>query len=224
MGVLTRGATALARIGATLRRDRLLHPAGVLFDATLTVHRGLPLRTGDHRAVVRFSKSTPTPAGWPDILGLAVRVYPEKGGGDTGDSTGESTGGLLDLALATTGRAVGLRHLLVPRRDVADAAFTSILPYRVGTGEDSGLRLVAAFPAGTGERPADSPPVFTLSLAPFTGSWEPVATLTVHGEAAGDVAFDVVANALPGFRPAGRLNRLRGPVYRASQRARRRSV
>jgi hypothetical protein len=198
MALLTRGVTALARIGAALGRDRLLHPAGVLFDATLTVHRTLPLAVGDHPALVRLSKATPTPAGWPDVLGLAVRVL------DTGP---------LDLALATTGRAPGVRHLLVPRRDFTRAAFTSLLPYRVG----DDLRLVAALPDG------DEPLVYTVALAPVTGRWTPVATLTVGQPAEGDVAFDVVRNALPGLRPAGRLNRLRGPVYRASQRARSRS-
>jgi hypothetical protein len=215
-----RGVAALARWGAARRGKRLLHPAGATFEATLTVREGLsygvPLldEPGEYRALVRLSKATATPAGWLDVLGLAVRVL-DAGG----------PGAPLDVALSSTGRAVVLRHLLVPRRDFATTTFTSLLPYRVG-GRN---RYVAAVPAGI--RPgvvtdlASVPAavaarrfVWSVLVADLTGPWQPVATLEVGRQSDEDPRFNVVDHVVPGFAPAGWLNRLRGPAYRGSQR------
>jgi hypothetical protein len=214
---VTRAVTTVVRTGATARRARLLHPHGVVFHATFTVteprDHGVPLldRPGEHPALVRLSKASSTPRALPDVLGLALRI--DNAGGD---------GRSLDLALATTGSRPGLRHLLAPRRDFA-VLYSSLLPYQVG---DRRL-LVAAVPADASRRvPADLatlpgavPLVFRIAVAEPTGPWRPVATLTLtdthHGT---DPRFDVVANALDGFRPHGWLNRLRGPAYRASRR------
>jgi len=220
-GAPTRFVTGLVRVGAALRGKRLFHPHGVVFDAVFTVSRaqrfGVPLldRPAEHRALVRLSKAVSTPRALPDVLGLAVRVV---------DADGE--GSPLDLALATTGSRPVLRHLLTPRRDFA-TTFTSLLPYRVG----GRTRLLAAIPAGPDRRlPVDlaaparttRPITYRVAVAGPVGRWQPVATLALLGPCRGgeDPAFDVVAHALDRLHPHGRLNRLRGPTYRASQRAR----
>ncbi|HYN96970.1 MAG TPA: phosphodiesterase, partial [Pilimelia sp.] len=103
---------------------RPLHPAGRTFTAEVEVwgggerHWGAGLLdiAGRHEATVRVSKGAGTPDGWPDVLGLAIRVA---GAGATGP---------FDLLLSSTGRAPGLRHLPTPRRDFT-ATYGSILPY-----------------------------------------------------------------------------------------------
>ncbi|WP_433272191.1 hypothetical protein ACQPZF_15735 [Actinosynnema sp. CS-041913] len=217
---LTRSVTALVRLGSAMRGARLFHPRGVVFRAVFSVtgtqYHGVPLldEPGEHPALVRLSKAVSTPRGLPDVLGLAVRI--EDAGGE---------GVPLDLALATTGSRAGLRHLLTPRRDFA-TTYTSLLPYQVG-----GRRLMLAavpadparhLPVDLAELPeAAGPLAFRLMVAEVTGPWRPVATLTLTGPAPDvDPSFDVTAHALDRFHPDGRLNRLRGPAYRASQRAR----
>ena len=216
---LDNGIASVTRWGAAVRRSRLLHPAGAAFDATFTVTPtmsfGVPLldEPGTYRAVARLSKATSTPGNWPDVLGLAWRVVAPGGPGTS-----------LDIALSTTGRAVFLRHLLVPRRDFAKATFTSLLPYRIG-GRN---RYVAAVPdthpgipaaiASLADRVHSRPLRLSVMVADLTGPWCPVASLRIDRASEEDPAFDVVVNSLPGFAPAGWINRLRGPAYRGSQR------
>ncbi|GAB1510881.1 catalase family protein [Actinophytocola sp. KF-1] len=220
--LLDRGVAAVARTGAALRGTRLLHPAGVTFEGTFSVTPaatwGVPLldEPGEYRALVRLSKATSTPPGRRDVLGLAWRVFDAGGPGVP-----------VDVALSSTGRAPLARHLLVPKRDFADATFTSLLPYRIGARN----RYLAAIPEGP--RPdlladvaalpgaiAARPFVLSVMVADLTGPWRAVAALRVERPGDADPAFDVVANALPGFAPAGLVNRLRGPLYRGSQRGR----
>lgn len=219
---LNGGIARVARWGAALRRKRLLHPGGATFEGTFTVTpraaHGVPLldEPGEYRAVVRLSKATSTPRGWPDVLGLAWRVVDAGGPGMP-----------LDVALSSTGRAVLVRHVLVPRRDFAAATFTSLLPYRVGARN----RYVAAIPDDTRPGiPADvaalpaavaaRPFVLSVMVADLTGPWHPVATLRVDRPSDEDPSFDVIANTLAGLAPTGWLNRLRGPAYRGSQAGR----
>ncbi|MFL6120102.1 hypothetical protein [Actinophytocola sp.] len=213
---------AVARWGAALRGKRLLHPAGATFDGTFTVtpvtSRGVPFldEPGEYRALVRLSKATSTPPGWPDVLGLAWRVLDAGGPGVP-----------VDVALSSTGRAVVLRHLLMPRRDFATTTFTSLLPYRIGDRN----RYLAAIPEETSPKlPADVPALraaiaarpFVLSVfvADLASPWHPVGTLRVERPSEEDPAFDVIGNVLPGFAPAGRLNHLRDPAYRGSRTGR----
>jgi hypothetical protein len=215
---LVRGITAAVRTGARLRGARLFHPRGAVFDATFTVTEpgrwGVPLldQAGEHPALVRLSKGISTPRGLPDVLGLAVRI--------------DVAGRPLDLALATTGSRVGVRHLPVPRRDFA-TIYTSVLPYQVG----SHRRLLAMAPTDPARRiPAElstlpdavtaEPLTFRLMLATPTGPWRPAAALTVTRPRHDDPSFDVTAHVLDALHPRGWLHQLRGPTYRASQRAR----
>ncbi|OLF16296.1 catalase family protein [Actinophytocola xanthii] len=214
---IDRVVARLAEVGARLRRDRLLHPDGAVFEATFTVLAGPPTgaplldRPGPRRALVRLSKATSTPRAWPDVLGLAVRVFDDEG--------------QLDLALSTTGQAVVLRHLLVPRRNFATATFGSLLPYRVGDstcvlaavgrGPHPGLPArMATLPGAVAARPL----TMEVLLAPVTGPWRQVALLELGEPSREDPRFDVVGNTVRGIAPAGWLNRLRDPIYRGSRR------
>ncbi|MEU3624948.1 hypothetical protein BS329_36825 [Amycolatopsis coloradensis] len=217
-----RTVAAVIGVGAALRGARLFHPRGVVFAARFTVHgrdtHGVPLldHPGEFAAIVRLSKAVSTPGGIADVLGLAVRIH--NAGGE---------GVPVDLALATTGSRPGLRHILIPRRDFA-SVYTSLLPYQAGARH----RVIGAVPVDPARRiptylaalpdtVATEPLTFRIMLADLTGPWQPVATLTLtrpeHGE---DPTFDVTTHALEQLHPHGWLNSLRGPAYRASQRAR----
>ena len=85
-------------------------PTGIAapHDETTTVEAppGRGLRTGArlldgsgrYRVTVRVSKATPTPRGWPDVFGLAIRWAG------------------VDLLLSSSNRRPLLRHLFLPRR------------------------------------------------------------------------------------------------------------
>ncbi|MFB9849569.1 hypothetical protein ACFFMR_04110 [Micromonospora andamanensis] len=117
-----RAARALAR----LRGTRLLHPAGRSFTGEVLVRgtsgppTGVRLvdRPGRYPATIRFSKGSPTPGGWPDVLGLAVRIH-------------RPTGRPFDLLVSSSTAAPGLRHLPLPRRRFT-GTYSSIMSYRTG--------------------------------------------------------------------------------------------
>ncbi len=123
----------------------------------------------------------------PDVLGLAVKL-PAAEGCDA-----------LDLLLASSHPARGLRHLLVPAVNVAATTFSSILPF-----EGAGATIViGARPIHDGGRctvdsllSADRPNLsFVLASATLGGSWQPFATLEV-GE-----RLDTEAEEVLGFDP-----------------------
>lgn len=220
-------------VGARLRGNRLFHPVGRVFDGTLSVfgtpdnYYRTPLldRTQVHEVIVRLSKATSTPDGWPDVLGLAVRL---------GNPPGP-TAGPFDLLLATTSPEPVLRRLLfVPRRQFA-VAYGSLLPYRVG----GRLRLLGALPDGRSRgRNAslddaaalvrDPGLGFYLAEAATFSDWRPFAKLTLRlrdpdrdEDPNGDnLCFDPVRNSLSTLYPAGLFNALRSPAYEGSQHGR----
>jgi len=70
---------------------------------------------GRHDGVVRLSRSVGLPAGWPDVLGLAVRFRTDRDH---------------DLLFATTGSAPEARTLMTPQRDPRTSFFGSLLALR----------------------------------------------------------------------------------------------
>ncbi|HEY0559708.1 MAG TPA: hypothetical protein VGD03_05475 [Frankiaceae bacterium] len=224
------GAALAAGFGtvARARHGKPLHPDGVLLRARIE-RTGAPTRYGtpwlDDRGtdtgVARLSRAVGLPDGWPDILGLALR-FPGA------DGVAEH-----DLLLATTGRAVGPRFLLAPRRDIAGATYTSLLPYRA----PGGLVLLGALPVTGTPVPADpaevaaavgaAPLRFDLVAARPHGPWERFGGLAVGGPLPTDgaaldppVSFDPVLHPLPGLAFPPAIARIRGAAYAGARRGR----
>lgn len=186
-------------------RPKPLHPRG-------HVVRGRLERTGTGRTwgvpwlddpgsdtcLVRLSRSLGLPEGWPDVLGLTVRL--------------DRPDGPHDLLLASTGWAPGARHVLVPRTDALSTRYGSLFTYATPAG-----------PAVLGAAP-ESPESFALHVAPPLGSWERFGTLQLEPAADDapdrDVAFDPVTHPLPGMALSPLLQRLREPAYAAARRVR----
>jgi hypothetical protein len=180
-----------------------MHPAGRAFagtveaagPATAATGAGLLDRPGRHRVTVRLSKATPTPPGWPDVLGLAIRWAG------------------WDLLLSSSDRRPLLRHLFLPRRRVG-GFYSSLAAYR--TPRFGRLFLGAQLdPDGR---------TATIAAATRFGRWRPVARLRLgrrlSRRRSRRLAFDPIANTPPDVRPVGLVQRLRAPVYRGSQAGR----
>ncbi|MFB9446860.1 phosphodiesterase [Dactylosporangium vinaceum] len=213
--------TAAVRTAAHARGARLLHPRGRTFTGALTTFGTRGHRWGAalldepavHPAVVRVSKGAPTPAGWPDVLGLAIRLPQPEGD--------------VDLLLSSCTAVPVLRHLPWPRRDFG-GRYGTLLAYRAGRrrvflatqpepGLGSTLDAVVRAAAGPGIQ-------LPLVAASRWGSWRSFAVLrfgpVLDAGADAALAFDPIANAAPDLAPVGLVQRLRQPVYRASQQGR----
>ena len=225
--IVVAGAGGAAVVGARIayaRHHRVLHPRGRSFTGELEVW-GLPGGPvgadlldwpGRYRVTVRVSKGVPTPAGWPDLLGLAVRVH-EPGRARP-----------FDLLMSTSGRGPLLRHLPLPRRRFA-TLYSSLLPLHADAGRlylaalpdprsaplGGTLDTVTAAAVGAGAR-------FVLAVASPGGEWRPFARLLFGRPLPGPVdarlAFDPTRHQAPGLRPVGAVQALRGLTYRWSQR------
>src|SRR5215207_11185336 len=108
------GTGAVLAAGSVLRRGKIVHPHGLVFDARLTV-RGVPAapraaqllsRPAEHRALVRFSRSLGLPRPLPDLLGMSIRVV---------DAYGD--GRHQDLLLVTSADRPVVHHLFLPAAD-----------------------------------------------------------------------------------------------------------
>jgi hypothetical protein len=189
-----------------------MHPRGRAFRGTLVMLSratgrpgyGAPPRLpgGDsrHRVTVRLSKATPTPPGWPDVFGIAIRL--------------DGRRSPVDLLLTSSNPRPLLRHLFLPHRNPS-TFYSSLAAYR----NRRNRRVYLGAWVEPGARAA------TIAVATRFGRWVPVARLLLGRRLAGRVnrrlAFNPVRNALPGLAPAGWIHRLRDPVYRGSQHGRR---
>ncbi|MEV4537500.1 phosphodiesterase [Asanoa sp. NPDC049518] len=194
---------ALARV----RGGRAVHKVGRTFQATLTCfgdsRSGIPLldRPGVHPAVVRLSRGAGLPRGWPDVLGVAVRV-PDGGG----------AGVDLDLLVSTTvGAAPIARSIPLPRRSLA-STYTSIAGYPTRRGR----RLLAVLPDGPGG--------FRVCTATRLGRWRVAGRIVLGAPLPAEhdrrLAFDPLMTAVPGVVADGLLWRVRAVAYRESRRGR----
>lgn len=214
------GALAAFAFGkvARIRRDRALHPRGVVFAGTFAASgpapaNGSPLFAPgtSRRALIRISRGAGVPDALPDVRGCAIRVI---------DAHGE--GKHQDLLLASSLAPPGGRHLLVPGRDFGQAFYSTVLPYRVG-----GRRLLfgaaAEDPLGSTldevERAVSERPLRLrlFAAAPLSG-WGEVAVVDVERKAPNqqDARFNPWTTGA-GIEPVGALMALRDPAYRASQ-------
>lgn len=209
------------------RKHRILHPAGRSFTAELQVWgtgdaptgSALIDRPGRYAATVRISKGGGTPAGWPDVLGLAVRVH--------GPGPGEKR----DLLLSTAGTGRVSRHLPAVRRSFA-TRYGSILAYRTGTSakfqlaaepDPDGVPLGRTLASVVGAAGRDGAP-FLLSVDDGT-TLRPFGRVTLHEmlsrAADADLAFDPVRNTTADLHPTGLIHASRASAYRLGQRWRR---
>lgn len=211
MNLLSSLAFGAAAVAAGLRGARLMHPRGRSFKGTLVMvprahvgsgHRPSVQAAGGrsrhrgpvtlHDVTVRLSKATPTPRGWPDVFGLAIRLRGH------------------DLLVTSSNRRPLLRHLFLPARGPA-TFYSSLAAYR----DRRNRRVFLGARIDPGARSA------TLAVASRFGPWVPVARVLLGRRLSARVdrtlAFNPVRNAVPGLAPASWIHRLRDPVYRGSQ-------
>ena len=221
---------------AALRRKRSLHPTGVGYQGWLRVPKEGPPRSGvplfqagaTHQAILRFSRGAGLPDPLPDALGVAIKL-----------PNAHRPGVDQDLLLTSSTDRPLLRRLLFPARSFVRGAFSTALPYELGS--ERVVLLLVPGPAGVGRSAgeADYRPVegalaelraaatngleFELRTARSFGRSQPLATVTVGASLSADQTEVLRFNPWttgPGIRPSGWLNLLRDAAYRASQRGR----
>lgn len=204
-----------------LRPDRPIHPAGVALTGTIEKHPGSAGSgilwidsVGTDAVSARLSRSLGTPPGWPDILGLALRIT---------TATGPA-----DVLLASTGMSWPGRLMLTAHRYASGSKLTSLMPYKGFRGPV----LLAARPEVGGKVLPATPHAFRQALAAGTwtlglyyarpaGRWIRFGTLvlTLDPEKADPgTRFDPLRNTLPGAGTYGWAGRLREPSYEAARR------
>jgi hypothetical protein len=222
---------------AALRRRRSLHPTGIGYQGWLRVPDERPLRPGapllfqagvTHQALLRFSRGAGLPEPLPDALGVALKLPGAHGPGVDQDL----------LLTSSTDRPL-LRRLLFPATSFVRGAFSTALPYDLGS-ERVVLLLVPMLtsagpsPGDAGHRPvggalaelravAANGLEFELRTAKSFGRSQPLATVTVGLPLSVDQTEALRFNPWttgPGIHPSGWLNLLRDAAYQASQRGR----
>jgi hypothetical protein len=220
---------------AALRSRRSLHPAGIGHQGWLRVPNESPPRPGvplfqvgaTHPALLRFSRGAGLPEPLPDALGVAIKLPDAHGPGVD-----------QDLLLTSSSDRPLLRRLLFPARSFVRGAFSTALPYDLGS-ERVVLLLVPVHtcdvrPAGgVGHRAGDALAELRavaangleleLRTAKSFGRSQPLATVTVGPPLSPDQTEALRFNPWttgPGIHPSGWLNLLRDAAYRASQRGR----
>ena len=221
------GLGALLAGIAGVRGGKAVHPAGVVYGASLVVD-GAPaaprasslLSTpSTRRAVVRFSRSIGLPRPLPDLLGVSLRVLDAYGPGRPQDVLMVSS---VDLPV--------LHHIFVPATDFQQRPYSSSLPYRAGedtvilgvTPDPSSPRLGGSDEFERLDRAAVTGDlVFALAVASVSGRFQRVGSLVVEArlpETVDALRFNPF-NCCGGLEPVGVLNRLRDYAYPLSQAA-----
>ncbi|WP_067503030.1 hypothetical protein [Actinoplanes sp. TFC3] len=204
---------------ARSRHQRSLHPDGRSFTGCLEIFGGgAPIganlldRPARHPVTVRVSKGGGTPPGWPDVLGVALRVH------------GPVAGRRTDLLFSTAGQHRLTRHLPAPRRSF-DTRYGTITGYRTGSGQKLYLAVTCDPESASLGRTLES--VVTaaaddgarLLLKDGTGR---VFGRVIFGDlltGATDAALGFnPANAPADLHPTGLIHATRAPAYRLSQR------
>lgn len=207
---------------ARLRSAHAVHALGTALDGTLalTDPHGATVRSlggpGERPAAVRLSKSVGTPAGLPDLLGIALRVPLE------GDA-------VFDALFAGVGRHDLTRLLLAPSAGWCRRRYTTILPYRVegrllllGLAPEDPGRADSASPEAVREEVERAPLAFAVTEEPLVGPLRVVGRLVLDRVRTGPaISFDPVLNTHPAVHPARPLTALREWAYTGSRRGRR---
>ncbi|MDQ1624129.1 MAG: hypothetical protein QOH19_2547 [Actinomycetota bacterium] len=200
----------------TLRPDRPIHPSGVALTGTIEKRLGNTGSgilwvdsPGSHQVKARLSRSVGAPSGWPDIIGLALRITSEAGPAD--------------VLLASTPMSWPGRLLLTPHRHASNSKLTSLMPYKGAKGPV----LLAARTDQPGPCLPATPDAFRQALN--TGTWtlglyhaRPAGpwirfgslALTLDPDKADTpTRFDPLTHTLPGAETYKWASRLREPSY-----------
>lgn len=199
-GQLLAAATALIAKVRDARKP--LHPYGDIWvghvrrTGTADHPSGVPwLDTpGEDEVVARVSTGIGMPDGWPDVLGLALRI--------------PSSEGPADLPLSTTGAGRLTRFLAAPTRCPAGSTFSTLLPHR----GPKGSVLVAAH--------AHTEQSFDLAWATPTGDWHRFGRLELQRTTDQSPTFDPIGNLLPRLDQHRWATLLRAPAYRRARASR----
>jgi hypothetical protein len=230
LGVAERVTSASIATGlgllAAVRGGKPVHPRGVVYGARLTIADApdppsaqLLSQPGEHRAIVRFSRSIGWPEPLPDLLGMSIRVL-DAYGADRHQ----------DIMLISSVDAPVLHHVFVPVRDAWQAPYSSSLPYRAGDRRF----LIGALPRLTGPTPPGDTEFerldgavlagqlgFTLAVAAPMSRFAGVGELQLEARLSPDL--DALRfnpwNTGGGLEPAGWLQAARYQSYRRSQAA-----
>jgi hypothetical protein len=204
-----------------LRPVRPIHSIGLQLDGQLVrrgsdTASGIPWldESGTNDVIARLSRSVGLPPRCPDIIGLALRINVD--------------GQQADILLASTGASRIGRFLLVPRRNLATGAMTTLMPYRGARGP---VQLAArtlrprvplpADPAGFRRALGSGEWILGLYHAQAWGQWRQFATLTLRpGSNGRDTAirFDPILQRLPDAGMYAWLDQMREPSYAVSRR------
>ena len=201
--ILGRASGALFAAGSRIRKTKVLHPHGLVHDATVVIDGapgappGLLGEAGEHTGVVRLSRGGGLPRPLPDFIGLAIRLP---------DLYGE--GRHQDLLLVSSGEGAGVQHLFRPALSITDGPYSTILPYEIG-----GTQYVLA------ARPR-SATVFDLGVTTLKGRrMQRIGELRL-GDRRPDDENDLRFNPFNtggGLQPATMFNRMRKWAYPMSQ-------
>lgn len=210
------------QIGSAVRRRRIFHPVGILADGhierTAPPTRGLPIESTD--VIARVSKAVGTPAGLPDLIGLAWRMPPAPP--DTRP---------WDVLMASTGSGPVARFTLLPTTSWTDTTLSTLMPLR-WNGESWWLKahLSSAVPGGLSVAAVDQALgvgdiVFDIEQAKGAAPFEPLAKLTlvtrIPTDENHDVSFDPTRNTRAGIQLGPQwLTELRERAYMRSRRGR----
>lgn len=214
--VIDRGIGLLA--GA--RGARAFHPAGVVCTGYATIgDRRLPLQSGSTR--LRLSKGLGTPAGLPDIVGVALRLPTLRAGPD-------GRPGRWDVLMAGHLVRLGPAALVVPVRHWSHVRVSSLnrFDYDAARWTITGQLLIPSAGSGlsiTGLQSAIASGGGTLALRAARDD-APSALIGIVNfslDGSADVAFDPIDGTPPDVRLAsGWLADVRRRAYAASRRAR----
>jgi hypothetical protein len=205
------GLTAVFRSMARLRQAPAVHPRGVTLASRLTVDQQIPfIPQGDHHATVRLSKGAGTPGGWPDVLGLALRLHLQEPAEPC------------DFLFSSAGDGRWSRWLPVPAGDWNATRYGTLAPY-----ESAGRWWwLMAIPTGSPIGHAslqklenDALAGFTVHISDESADWQQIGRLDLHERIDGSgLDFDPVLNHPRGALPAPSwLRELRERAYSGSR-------
>ena len=231
MPPLLRAADAAFGLLARLRDARAVHSRGALFAARVELHDvASPTVTAlggpaTHPALARVSKNAGTPAGLPDMLGVAFRLtgLPE---------------GPVDLLYATVGRHRATGALLAPTTGWCARPYSTLLPYRadgvrvtLGLRPEEPRRARGTNPQVARDAVRHAPLAFTLAEKRARTPWAPVGRLVLDlpmPDGASDdgpggaeyVTLDPTIHFHPRLRPVRAFAAVRAAAYVGSRRGR----